>query len=708
MATRYRDLQGPVSLQTGLVDNSAARAASSLAQSFSEFENTGFTLGGELRQQQGAAEGEAAGAAGTPAPRSGLAAATRYGAAYNGAAEVSYANKVAIDVADQLERIEREAETDPILYGEKTRGLMEGTLGDAPPEWRARLEQHLTPRVMAGAARVARASDTKRKQETLADYLAAEPVAISQLVKTLRELPGEAGDAELARVMGERQAQIDALVADNILDPVQAEKMRQDFTGKVDEALSADRTGALVEELVATGRSDVEAADDLLMSLDAREDLTLEEKTAIRSAYREQSELLRFERTRMHMDELADLSRRLASGQFSGIRAEAGRLYRRGALSPSEYEQYVAAAERNRQAEIEKDADKEAAEVIDFMDPGNPDHQKAAEQYFSDTVKATGMKPGDERWQTFAINMVNKKNILPKSAESWARVALISGDPIAATNAAVFMDRVKGAKDGAYAWNHEPKVEALAETLRANMAAGMDPMQAHEIARKTTIDMKPTEREIRETAYKALVKKDPNVNALGDLLNDGRSFFRAAGPRLDPPPGAQAEFEDLVRQYYLATDDITTARKLAADKVKSRWGVTQVNGKREITKYPVERHGLSPEIVRADIALLVEPLGIDPASVRLIPAANGATDRTQGVQWNLGYVDETGMPDVVRGANGLPRSYRLPLGGGFAEAREAVRRKNLARARVEREAEEKAEIERRATMGATSLTPGLR
>jgi hypothetical protein len=705
MATRYRDLQGPVSLQTGLVDNSAARAASSLAQSFSEFENTGFTLGGELRQQQGVAEGEAAGAAGTPAPRSGLAAATRYGAAYNGAAEVSYANKVAIDVAEQLERIEREAETDPILYGEKTRGLMEGTLGDAPAEWRTRLEQHLTPRVLAGAARVARASDTKRKQETLADYLAAEPVAISQLVKTLRELPGEAGDAELARVMGERQAQIDALVADNVLDPVQAEKMRQDFTAKVDEALSADRTGALVEELVATARGDVEAADDLLMSLDAREDLTLEEKTAIRSAYREQSELLRFERTRMHMDELADLSRRLAAGQFSGIRSEAGRLYRRGALSPAEYEQYVAAAERNRQAEIEKDSDTEAVEGFLGLglDPANTDHQKAAEQYFSDTAKTAGMKPGDERWRATALNMVQQTNILPKSAESWARVALLSNDPIAAGQAADFMSRVHQAKPNAYAWNEEPKLSALASVLQDNMAAGIDPVQAYELARKTTWDMKESDVKVREENYRKLLKKDPNVNALGDTLNEKRGFFQSDLP---VPVGAQAEYEGLVRQYYLLTDDLAQARKLAGKQVHSSWGETQVNGKPEITKYPVERFGLPPEVVRADIAAAVEPLGLDPARVRLVPGPS--TDRTKGMTWALGYIDETGMPEIVLDAKNRPLAYALPTGQGFGEAREAARRKNLARARAEQEAEERAEIERRATMGATSLAPGLR
>jgi hypothetical protein len=698
MATRYRDLQGPVSLQTGLVDNSPARAAQSLAQSFSQFENAASTIGGALREQEGAREGEAAGAAGTPAPRSGVAATTRAGAAYNNAAEVSYANKVTVDVAEQLERIEREAETDPILYGEKTKGLLEGTLGDAPPEWRTRLEQHLTPRVLAGAARVARASDQKRKQETLADYLAAEPVAISQLVKTVRELPGEAGDVELARVVGERNAQIDALVADNILDPVQAENMRQDFTAKVDEALSADRTGSVVEDLVATARGDVEAADDMLMELENRDDLSLEEKSAIRSAYREQSELLRFERTRAHMDDLANLSRRLAAGEFSGIRSEAGRLYRRGALSPAEYEQYAAAAERNRQAEIEKDSDKEAMEVITGpLDPANTDHQKAAEQQFSDVVKLTGMKPGDERWRATALNMVQERNILPKSAESWARVALLSNDPLAAAQAADFMDRVHQAKPNAYAWNEEPKLSALASVLQENTAAGIDPVQAYELARKTTWDMKESDRAVREQRYKDLVKKDPNVNVLSESLNENRGFFQKDLP---VPVGAQSEYDGLVRQFYLLTDDIKQARKLAGKQVRSSWGETRINGKPEITKYPVERMGLPPEVVRADIAASVEPLGLDPAKVRLVPGPS--TDRTKGMTWALGYVDETGMPEIVLGPDNRPLAYALPAGTGFAEAREAARRKNLARARVEREAEERSEAERRAITFAPS------
>jgi hypothetical protein len=712
MATRYRDLQGPVSLQTGLVDNSAARAAQSLAQSFSQFENAASTIGGALREQEGAREGEAAGAAGTPAPRAGVAATTRHGASYNNAAEVSYANKVSIDVAEQLERIEREAETDPILYGEKTKGLLEGTLGDAPAEWRSRLEQHLTPRVLAGAARVARASDQKRKQEGLADYLASEPVVISQLVKTLRELPGEAGDAELARVVDERRAQIDAFVADNFLDPVQGEKMRQDFTAKVDEALSADRTGSVVEDLVATARGDVEAADDMLMELEAREDLTLEEKTAIRGAYREQSELLRFERTRAHMDELANLSRRLAGGEFSGIRAEAGRLYRRGALSPAEYEQYVAAAERNRQAEIEKDADKEAVEATmtlgemagsTGLDPGNTDHQKAAEQYFADQVTQGGMKPGDQRFRETALALTQRLNILPKSAESWARVALLSNDPLVAAQAADFMDRVHQAKPNAYAWNEEPKLTALAATLQDNMAAGVDPVQAYELARKTTWDMKDSERAVREQRYKDLVKKDPNVNVLSEKLNQNRGFFQSDLP---VPVGAQTEYEGLVRQYYLLTDDIKQARKLAGKQVRSSWGETTVNGKPEITKYPVERMGLTPEVVRADIAAAVEPLGMDPAKVRLVPGPS--TDRTKGTTWALGYTDETGMPEIVLDAKNRPLAYALPTGVGFAEAREASRQKNLARAKAERDAELKAEAERRALTGANSLASGLR
>jgi hypothetical protein len=694
MATRYRDLQSPVSLQTGLVDNSPARAAQSLAQSFSEFENVAGSLGGALREQQGLLEGEAAGAGGTPQPRSGLAATTRYGAAYNGAAEVSYANKVSMDVAADIDRIETEAEADPLLYGEKTKGLMEGTLADAPPEWRTRLEQHIAPRVQAGAMRVARAADTVRKQEALAGHLDSEPVVISQLVRTVRELPGEAGDAEMARVVAERHAQIDALVEDNVLDPVQAQRLRQSFGEQVDKALSADRTGSLVEEIVAAARTDVEAADDLLTTIDARDDLSLDEKTAVRSAYREQSELLRFERTRVHMEDLAGLSRRLAAGEFSGIRAEAGRLYRRGALSPAEYEQYIGAAERNRQAEIEKDSDKEAFDATGAVNPADPVHQKAAEEFFQGLVKIGGMKPGDERYRQTAIAMVSARNILPKSAQDWASIALLSSDPVAAGQAADFMARVDKAKPNAYAWNHEPKLEALASTLRDNVAAGLDPTAAYELARQTTWDMKESERKIRDEDYQKEIKKNPNANAIESTLNDVYNDRPGWQSRLKVPAGARAEYDGLVKQYYMLTGSLPKARELAGNKLKRSWGVSTVNGKPEFIKHPPEGKGLTPDVVRADIAEAVKPLGLDPARMRL--AMSSTTDLSGGVNWNLAHEDELGWPEIVLDKNNRPLAYGLPLGVGFAEARARSRQKNEARALVERDAEIKAEEERRA------------
>ena len=698
MATRYRDLHSPVSLQTGLVDNSPARAAQSLAQSFSEFENVAGSLGGALREQQGFAEGEAAGAAGTPAPRSGLAATTRYGAAYNNAAEVSYANKVTMDTAADLDRIEAESETNPLLYGEKTKGMMEGTLADAPAEWRTRLEQHLAPRIQAGALRVARAADTKRKQEALAGHLDSEPVVISQLVRTVRELPGEAGDAEMSRVVAERQAQIDAMVADNVIDPVQAQRLRQSFNEEVDKALSADRVGSVVEDIVTAARADVETADDMLMAVEAREDLSLEEKTAVRSAYREQSELLRFERTRAHMEDLAGLSRRLAAGEFNGIRAEAGRLYRRGALSPAEYEQYVAAAERNRQSEIEKDSNSDGVQAVLNnglgLDPANTDHQKAAEQYFGDTVKVAGMTPGDDRWRATALAMVSQTNILPKSAESWARVALLSGDPVAAGQAADFMDRVQQAKPNAYAWNHEPKLEALSSVLQDNIKAGIDPVQAYELARKTTWDMKDAEVKVREDEYRKLLKKDPNASAISNTLNDVYTDQPGWQSKLPVPMAAQAEYEGLVRQYYLLTNDLKKSREMAGKGLAKSWGVSRVNGEPEFIKHPPERYGLAPDVVRADIAASVAPLGLDPANVRLVPSAS--TDRSKGTNWNLAQTDDLGMPEIVLDKNNRPLSYGLPLGLGFGAARDASRQKNLARAQVERDAEIKADEERRA------------
>ena len=109
MPTRYRDLQGRSVLQTGLVDTSRVNVAQSLADTFKQFEKTATQVGTTLRAAQGEQAGAVAGAAGRPSLQTGWRALTAHGRAYNNAAEVTYANKLQIDLDASLDRIEAES-----------------------------------------------------------------------------------------------------------------------------------------------------------------------------------------------------------------------------------------------------------------------------------------------------------------------------------------------------------------------------------------------------------------------------------------------------------------------------------------------------------------------------------------------------------------------------------------------------------------------
>ena len=703
MATRYRDLQRPALLETGLVDTGAVRMQAQLAQSFRDFENTALEIGGALREQEGAVAGAAEGAAGTPRPRTGFGATTRFGQAYNNAAEVTYANKVQLDLAQDLERIELESDADPIGYANKAQALYEGTLREAPAVWKPRVQQIVAPLMAAGTARVNRQALVKGRQEAQASYMATMPTLVDTFLKNVRELSPEQGDEEMARLVSEHDAKLAALVADGVYTAPEAEKLRQVFVADLDQRLSDSRTGDVVADIAEAARMDASTADSMLADIEAREDLSLEEKTQIRSDVRGQMELLQYERSRQHVDELSALSKRLAAGDFgAGVESEARRLYRRAAMSPEEYEGVLTAAERNRQVRIERDTDKEA--VVDLfsseggLDPANTEHQKAAETAFSEAAKVSGMATGDDRWRQTALQFVQRFNILPKSAESWARVALLSGDPLAATRAARFMSQVREAKPNAYAWNHEPKLEAFAAVLRGNMDAQIDPVQAYEMARKTTIDMKESEAAIREENYRKLVKKDPNIASLTEVVNKKRSERWGWQRDLPVPVAAQAEYESLVKQYYLYTDSLEEARNLAGEKIAGAWGESTVNGEPEIVKYPPEHKGITPEVVREDIAKTVAPLGLDPASLRLAPYAG--TDRTRGVYWTLEHTDELGANETLLGADNRPLEYMLPVGQEFTAIRDAIKARKLAeaieeRAQRERNAQEQIELQRR-------------
>ena len=684
MPTRYRDLQNRTLLQTGLVDDSGAQTAARLASVFKQFENTAAQIGTTLQTRRGAAEGAAAGAAGTPEMVRGWRSLTARGAAYNSAAEVAYTNKLQIDLDEQLDRIELESEADPVSYQAKAKGLLDGTLKNVPVEMRPQIEQMARARVVAGTSRIAVQADAKRKSEGVAAYIAGAPRRVSGVLTATKNLPPEEADAEMQRAIADNDQQLAALVAENALTPVQAEQQRQAFIADLDAGVAGLKVGLMVDDLMNAARLNVEDGDQMLAELEAREDLSPEEKEDVRSKYREARNLLYFERSRQHIEATTSLARDLGNGAYGGsVIARARDLYRKAALSPDEFQSALRQSDRNAEEAIDEDSDAAAVAAIlaagGRLDPGSgpigSKHRKGLTALFDQAVKEGGMTPGDDRWRAMAVGTTQQTNILAESAESWARIQLASGDPAAAISAARFVQQVQEAVPGAYAWNDEPELQAFADLLLTNVNAAIDPQQAYDTARKSIYGVQPGVKKARLDEYDALVKRDPNVNRLSSQLNKGRGWF--GPPELPVPAAAAAEYETLVREFFVISGDIEQARKLAGQQMKQNWGETRVNGEPEFTKYPLEKMGVDVSIVRQDNAETLKAMGsdVDPDTVRLVPI--NATDRTRGLQWGLEVIDEDGNYDIIVGPNGREQAYTLPFAEEFDELKARKQKADL-------------------------------
>src|ERR1700676_234796 len=108
----------------------------------------------------------------------------------------------------------------------------------------------------------------------------------------------------------------------------------------------------------------------------------------------------------------------------------------------------------------------------------------------------------------------------------------------------------------------------------------------------------------------------------------------------------QGEFDQLSQSYYKQTNgNLQQARQLAAQDLKRTWGVSEVNGQREIMQYAPEAMfpGLSAGVVRDDLAKTVADNAdtfqkADPSKIRL--TATDRTARTGGTDWALSVPDK--------------------------------------------------------------------
>lgn len=213
MAERYRDLQRPSMLETGLVDDSAVRTAQQLANTFKQFEQTANHFGGQLRQQEGAREGAEAGATGQPNMRTGLRAGTAYGRAYNNAALRSYLVQAEADAEDTATRLEAEAGTDPEKFQATFGKVRDEILKEAEPDTQAALTEMFTRRMSSGTQRI----EVARQAEVKAEQRAATAEGLSRGVDAIGQLRAS-DDPAAAERAEEEEAKLNLLIDGSVAD----------------------------------------------------------------------------------------------------------------------------------------------------------------------------------------------------------------------------------------------------------------------------------------------------------------------------------------------------------------------------------------------------------------------------------------------------------------------------------------------------------
>lgn len=164
MATRYRDLQSPIAIDTTPLETGDSEAAAALARAFKTFEGIAAEHAGNLSANLGARRGAEAGVSGTPEFRAGIRATTAYGATYNNAAMRSYAIKAEADAEDTAARLEVESQNDPDKFAVLFTASRDESLKQAPREARGTLATIYARRLGDGVARL-RAAQAKEQNE---------------------------------------------------------------------------------------------------------------------------------------------------------------------------------------------------------------------------------------------------------------------------------------------------------------------------------------------------------------------------------------------------------------------------------------------------------------------------------------------------------------------------------------------------------------
>lgn len=296
------------------------------------------------------------------------------------------------------------------------------------------------------------------------------------------------------------------------------------------------------------------------------------------------------------------------------------------------------------------------------LDPKDPNDKKAADLLLQES--ALGAPGNTSAYNNAAVHIASRLGVVPDAAISYGRSNLVGGDPKAAASGAQLLSNLQEANPRAYMMATDPETRAMADTVNRVVQAGGSPEAAVQMARENDQRSKSDQEQLtRQWNARYPVAKDSTQlekNDLSKALTSDPLYEGTGLPGFKPgvpnaPPALAGEFDDLTHQYFNHTGgNLAQAQQLAIHDLKGTWGVSQVNGSRELMKYAPERMfpGLTGDMVRDDL----KTSGHGDAHLTETPE----TGTSGGKVWNLSEKDQFGAFDVVRDKNGMPLRYQVP------------------------------------------------
>lgn len=694
---RYRQSVGPALIDTSLPSTGAEDLGNRLAQYSRRIGNTATQYGAALRRQQGEQEGLREGAAGNPQPRTGFAAITPFGQAYNNSAEAAYSAKVQTDINETADRLALEHEADPEGFSAAMDAVAVQLYKTVPEPFRPLVGTVLNGRKSAVAARLAQQRKIRVDNETLAATLQGMENGAQAAVEAASKLPGAEGDDLLKGYIAENRKRWEVLAREGIIAPTDVLKYDAAFRKSVTEGLDNYEVVSVTERLTDLANVDVQAAAAAMELVWQNEDLTTAQKEAIQDSFNSTVSDIHGRRSRIYAEQTARIAERLAARDTSeSLVTEAEALYRNGAYTVDQLEGVRAGRMRNiKAAQDTQDSIGVVKRSIASgvpLDPRNADDRKNVDAYFSAVVANAGFQAGSEQWRQAAIQVYQATNILPETASSWARSKMLSqADAPGAALAARFMAAATEANPLAAPYTVEDaNTSSFIYQVNAATNAGVDPIVAVETAR-ANLNIPKEQRELLDTRYTAGKFEQTNETALRQFMYtegsgmDYAPWYLPGDPLPETPLAMQAEYNSLVKTYFrLNGGDIEGARRQAAGVVKRTYRVSDVNGKPEIIKFGPPK-GTGPMLRQVlNDALTANGFTGDPNTVKLRPS--WVSDSTQGTAWFLVHENEDGdVVDVVRGKRNQPAVFVMPNEAVASTARERVRQQTIEDLKAKRE-----------------------